>query len=222
MRAESRVPAPTVADPPALAALRLRAEACTGCGLAEGRTRVVFGEGDASSPLMLVGEGPGETEDLTGRPFVGRAGELLDRSLRDNGITRDDVFIANTVKCRACDRREGKAFNRPPTDAEVAACRPWLMEQIALIRPKVILCVGAPSAKNLIRPDFMITKERGRYFPSEHARTILATLHPAYILRQSSATHDGGYSLLVADVAKAWHAARRLAGLIPPDAEPPA
>lgn len=195
---------------PDLEDLRARALGCTACGLAERRTNVVFGEGDPRSPLVLVGEGPGDNEDKTGRPFVGRAGQLLDKALNDAGLGREQVYICNTVKCRACDWRDGKPYNRPPADYETEACRQWLMPQLQLIAPKVILCVGAPSAKNLIKKDFKITQERGKYFPSELANTILATLHPAYILRQQNISGDGGYSLLVADIQKAWSAAVRL------------
>lgn len=193
-----------------LDALRLAAQSCTACALADRRRNVVFGEGNPHSPLVLVGEGPGETEDATGRPFVGRAGQLLDRALGDCGLSRDDVYICNTVKCRACDWVDGKPRNRPPSDEETLACRTWLEPQLAAIAPKVILCVGAPSAKNLIKRDFRITLERGKYFPCAYARTALATLHPAYILRQQSAAHDGGFSLLVADIERAWAAARKL------------
>lgn len=190
--------------------LRSRALVCTACGLAERRRNVVFGEGNPSSPLVLVGEGPGDEEDKTGRPFVGRAGKLLDQALLDNGLTREHVYICNTVKCRACDWSTGKPVNRPPTDEETLACRQWLLPQLSFIAPQVILCVGAPSAKNLIKKNFKITVERGRYFPSDFSRTILATLHPAYILRQMNISGDGGYSLLVSDIAKAWDAALRL------------
>lgn len=195
-----------------LEVLREACLGCTACGLAERRNSVVFGEGNPESPLVLVGEGPGETEDLTGRPFVGKAGQLLDRALADNGLDRTKVYICNTVKCRACDWSGDRARNRPPTEAEVAACRPWLERQLRLIAPKVILCVGAPSAKNLIKKDFSITRERGRYFPCAFARTAIATLHPAYILRQQGANSDGGYSLLVQDIGRAWAAAQRLLG----------
>lgn len=171
---------------------------------------MVFGEGNPRAPLVLVGEGPGEQEDATGRPFVGRAGQLLDRALADNGLSREHVYICNTVKCRACDWVEGKPVNRAPTEEEARACRRWLVPQLAAIAPKVILCVGAPSARNLIKKDFKITAERGKYFPCEYAKTAIATLHPAYILRQQSTTHDGGYSLLVADISRAWEAAQRL------------
>ncbi len=193
-----------------LDALRDACLGCTACGLSVRRNSVVFGEGNPKSPLVLVGEGPGETEDLTGRPFVGKAGQLLDRALADNGLDRTMVYICNTVKCRACDWNDGRARNRPPTEAEVAACRPWLERQLRLIAPKIILCVGAPSAKNLIKKDFSITRERGRYFPCAFARAAIATLHPAYILRQQGADSDGGYSLLVRDIGRAWAAAQRL------------
>jgi DNA polymerase len=192
-----------------LGRLREGAQGCTACGLSVGRTHVVFGEGNPGSPLVLVGEGPGEQEDLTGRPFVGRAGQLLDQALADNGLDRTHVYICNTVKCRACDREGGKANNRPPTLQEVEACRRWLVPQLRAIAPEVVLCVGAPSARNLIHPDFRITKERGRYFPCEFARTALATLHPSYILRNGG-QGDGGYALLVADIGRAWAAALRL------------
>lgn len=193
-----------------LEVIREQALQCQSCALSAGRTNVVFGEGNPEAPLVLVGEGPGEQEDLTGRPFVGRAGQLLDRALAEAGLSRADVYICNTVKCRACDRRDGKAFNRPPTDEETTACRQWLVPQLEAIAPQVILCVGAPSAKNLIKRDFRITQERGRYFPCSFARTAMATLHPAYILRQQSQTNDGGFSLLVSDIQRAWEAAQLL------------
>ena len=171
---------------------------------------MVFGEGDPHSPLVLVGEGPGDQEDKTGRPFVGRAGQLLDNALHDAGLNRSMVYICNTVKCRAADWSTGKPQNRPPTDEETTACRQWLIPQLGLIAPKVILCVGAPSAKNLIKKNFLITKERGQYFPCEFAKTAIATLHPSYVLRNQYGGSDGGYSLLVDDIKRAWLAAQKL------------
>lgn len=191
--------------------LRQASLACQACHLAERRTNVVFGEGNPESPLVLVGEGPGENEDKTGRPFVGRAGQLLDKALIDNNLDRTKVYICNTVKCRAADWSTGKPVNRAPMEDEVQACRQWLVPQLGFIKPKVILCIGAPSAKNLIKKNFQITKERGMYFPCEFAKTAIATLHPAYILRQMNVQkNDGGYSLLVADIARAWAAAQKL------------
>jgi uracil-DNA glycosylase len=191
--------------------LRTNAQTCVGCALSGRRTNVVFGEGNVHSPLVLIGEGPGDQEDRTGRPFVGKAGQLLDRAIVDAGITRETVYITNTVKCRAADWTSGKPVNRAPTEAEALACRQWLLPQLDLLKPRVILCIGAPSAKNLIKRDFQITKERGLYFPCEYAKTAIATLHPAYILRQANMGGDGGYSLLVSDIARAWAAAQRLA-----------
>lgn len=205
---------------PNLDELRVAASGCDGCGLASRRTNVVFGEGDPASPLVLVGEGPGEQEDLTGRPFVGRAGQLLDRALLEAGISRQQVYICNTVKCRAADWSTGKPVNRAPTEEETSACRRWLLPQLRAIAPQVILCVGAPSAKNLIKKNFQITKERGRYFPCELARTAIATLHPAYVLRQANISGDGGYSLLVGDIRRAWEAACRLRDKRPQEADP--
>jgi uracil-DNA glycosylase len=190
--------------------LREQALGCRECALAERRTNVVFGEGDPRSPLVLIGEGPGDLEDRTGRPFVGKAGQLLDRAIADAGLRREMLYITNTVKCRAADWSTGKPMNRAPLDVETEACRRWLLPQLAILNPKVILCIGSPSARNLIRRDFKITRERGLYHPCEYARTCIATLHPAYILRNMGASGDGGYALLVADIQKAWDAAGRL------------
>ncbi len=171
---------------------------------------MVFGEGDSCSPLVLIGEGPGDNEDKLGRPFVGRAGQLLDRAIVDAGLQRAQLYITNTVKCRAADWSSGKPVNRAPTLEETIACRRWLIPQLGLIKPTVILCIGAPSAKNIIKKNFRITQERGLYFPCDLAKTAIATLHPAYILRQANISGDGGYSLLVDDIQKAWTAATRL------------
>jgi DNA polymerase len=184
-----------------------QARGCLACDLANRRNNVVFGEGNPHSPLVLVGEGPGDNEDKLGRPFVGRAGKLLDQGLKDAGLDRTMVYITNTVKCRAADWSTGKPVNRPPTPEEAQACRQWLIPQLGIMKPKVILCIGAPSAKNLIKKNFRITQERGTYFPCEFAKTAIATLHPAYILRAQNMGGDGGYSLFVQDIMKAWAAA---------------
>jgi DNA polymerase len=202
-----------------LETLAQEARTCTRCPLAERRRNVVFGEGDPEAGLVLVGEGPGDTEDAMGRPFVGKAGHLLDKAIGEAGLRREQVYITNTVKCRAADWSSGKPVNRAPTDDEADACRHWLLPQLELLRPQVILCIGAPSARNLIKREFKITRERGLYFPCAYARTAIATLHPAYILRQASISGDGGYSLLVADIVKAWMAAKRLQSQ-PPKTEP--
>lgn len=190
--------------------LKLASQKCVACDLAQGRRSVVFGEGNPRAAMMLIGEGPGETEDATGLPFVGRAGQMLERALAENGLKREDLYITNVVKCRAADYMGGRWRNRPPNEAEMRACRRWLVPQIGHIRPRVILCIGAPAAKSLIKKDFKITAERGKYFPCEYARTAIATLHPAFILRQQAAGDNTGYALLVSDIGKAWGAAQKL------------
>lgn len=176
---------------------------CANCGLAETRRNVVFGEGNPNSPLMIVGEGPGDNEDATGRPFVGRAGALLDEAMAACKMTRKHVFICNILKCRACIMENGRFRNRPPSPSEIETCTPWLVKQIELIKPLVILCLGAPSAKFIIKKDFRMTQERGILYPTKFARHAVAALHPAYILRQASQTYDGGKSLLIADIETA-------------------
>ncbi len=160
-------------------------EGCRRCEIGSIRLRSVYGEGDPCAALMVVGEGPGETEDQTGRPFVGRAGELLDRMLLAIGLPRTDVFIANTVKCRPTYDDGVRLRNRAPTPAEMANCRPYLDEQIAIVQPRAILALGAPSAKSFLGPTFSITRQRGQWFVGPHGIPLLATFHPAYILRMT-------------------------------------
>ena len=183
--------------------LRGRALACEKCELSETRKNVVFGEGNPDTPLLIVGEGPGEHEDSTGRPFVGRGGALLDQCLNENGISRKHVYIANILKCRACITEAGRVRNRVPTQREMAACLPWLEEQIALIEPLVILCLGAVAAGVIIRKDFKMTQERGQFSECRFARYAGAALHPAYILRQDGEAFEQSRASLVADIGAA-------------------
>jgi DNA polymerase len=156
--------------------LRAAASACTSCGLSTTRTQVVFGEGDPSARLLVVGEAPGAEEDRTGRPFVGRSGQLLERLLAEEaGLARSDCFIANVVKCRPPD-------NRDPRRVEVETCRPYLAEQIRLIAPVVVLTVGNFAARLLLETREGITRLRGRSYPFGDA-TLVPTLHPAAVLR---------------------------------------
>jgi DNA polymerase len=152
---------------------------CTRCGLANGRTQVVFGAGREDADLMFVGEGPGEQEDLQGVPFVGRAGRLLTQLIEGVGMTRDDVYIANVVKCRP-------PGNRDPLPAEIAACSPWLDRQLELIRPRVVMTLGNFATKLLLQTKDGITRLRGREFPYEragHQAVLVPTFHPAAVLR---------------------------------------
>ena len=184
-------------------ALKLSALDCPRCDLSETRTNVVFGEGNPETPLVIIGEGPGQNEDATGRPFVGRAGALLDQVLKECGLTRKHVYITNVIKCRACVTEDGRTRNRPPSSIEINACLPWLEQQIAIIQPLVILCLGAPSANSIIRKDFRMTQERGQFFESKYACYAVAALHPAYILRQDGETYEVTRRQLVEDIAAA-------------------
>ena len=162
-----------------------RAAACRACAIGSLRRNNVYGEGDASAALMLVGEGPGETEDRLGRPFVGRAGELLEKMLAAIDLAREDVYIANTVKCRPTVQGERGPRNRAPEPAEMANCRPFLDEQIEIIRPRILLALGAPAAKSFLGPNYAITKQRGRWEQGPLGIPLFVTFHPAYVLRQT-------------------------------------
>lgn len=187
-----------------LEAVSREAHACTACRLAETRTKVVFGDGCPDTPLVFVGEGPGEREDATGVPFVGRAGQLLDECMAECRITRKHVYICNTVKCRACIVEGQRRRNRPPAPDEIATCNPWLVRQLTIIKPLVILCLGAPSANTLIHSGFRMLRERGQWFDtSPYARYISASLHPAYILRQGGPAFEQARGLLVQDIEAA-------------------
>lgn len=160
-------------------------ERCRKCAIGATRTHSVYGEGDPCAALMIVGEGPGETEDRLGRPFVGRAGELLERMLLAIGLKREETFICNTVKCRPTLDDGGKLRNRAPLPQEMANCRPYLDEQIAILRPRAILCLGAPAAKSFLGEKFSISRQRGLWFEGPLGTPLVATFHPAYLLRQT-------------------------------------
>lgn len=157
-------------------------EACQKCPLGATRTKLVFGTGSPVAKLMFVGEAPGEQEDLTGIPFVGRAGQLLDKYLYAVDIARRDVYIANILKCRP-------PKNRDPLPEEEDACMGYLREQVRLIRPQVIVCLGRISAMRMIKPDFKITKEHGQWFQKGNF-WMTAVYHPAALLRDSSKKED--------------------------------
>ncbi|MBC8101101.1 MAG: uracil-DNA glycosylase [Cytophagales bacterium] len=182
-----------------------KASVCVACDLCESRTNVVFGEGNANSPLVIVGEGPGENEDKTGRPFVGRAGKLLDECLRECGMLRRHVYITNVVRCRPTETDEtGRVKNRPPRADEASTCiNLWLEPTLTVIEPLVILCLGSPAANAIIKKGFKMMQERGRFFDSKYARYAIAGLHPAYILRQQGEAYDEARASLVKDIEAA-------------------
>lgn len=155
---------------------------CTNCPLAKTRTNVVFGTGNEKAKLMFIGEAPGQQEDLSGKPFVGAAGQLLDKYLDAVGIPRDDVYIANILKCRPPQ-------NRDPKTEEEDACIGYLREQVKLIQPKLIVCLGRISAMRLIKPDFKITREHGT-FTTRGAYEICAVYHPSALLHDPRKKDD--------------------------------
>ena len=165
---------------------------CRLCGLWQGRRHAVPGEGDAAAALMIVSEGPGASEDAAGRPFAGRAGGQLELMLSGAGIDRQQVFITNVVKCRAAERgEEGRRRNRAPRAAEVRACHPYLTRQVALVRPRVILCLGSHAGKGLLGPGFTIGKQRGRWFEGPYEAVIIATYHPSFVKRGGGPSVSG-------------------------------
>lgn len=170
-----------------LAALREQALACTRCPhLVKSRTQVVFGIGNPFAEVMFVGEAPGEEEDLRGEPFVGRAGQLLTKIINAMEYQRDDIFIANVLKCRP-DMPIGVSGNRKPKLEEMATCLPWLREQIDLIQPKVLVALGATAMEGLLGETIPMKEARGRWFEFNGIPTLV-TYHPAYLLRNQSLT----------------------------------
>lgn len=158
-----------------LAALEAQVRTCQRCRLAEGRTKLVFGEGRAPAEIMFIGEAPGAEEDLAGRPFVGPAGQLLTKIIQAMGLDRQEVYIANVVKCRP-------PKNRTPQPDEVAACLPFLEDQITLVRPKVIVALGSLAAQTLLAEKTPISRLRGR-FHDRQGIPVMPTFHPSYLLR---------------------------------------
>jgi DNA polymerase len=170
---------------PSLSSLREAAAGCTACHLYELGTQTVFGEGRASADVMLVGEQPGDQEDVAGKPFVGPAGRLLDKALEEAGIDRDAVYVTNAVKhFKWTPSPNGKRrIHQKPDTREVRACHPWLEAEIAVLRPRLVVALGATAAQALLGKDFRVTKSRGEVFDLPPASRIVATVHPSSILR---------------------------------------
>jgi len=164
----------------------------------------VFGEGPASARVMVVGEQPGDQEDKAGRPFVGPSGKLLDRAFDAAGIDRDDVYVTNAVKHFkwARDARTKRRIHKTPSVGEVRACHPWLEQEIALVRPHVIVCLGATAAKALLGRDFSVMKKRGVPVKSTWAPAIIATVHPSAVLRAPTDQRALAERMFVADIRK--------------------
>jgi uracil-DNA glycosylase len=168
---------------PTLATAREAARGCRGCELWRRGTQTVFGEGAAHARLVLVGEQPGNEEDLANRPFVGPAGKLLDRALAEAGIDRGQVYVTNAVKHFKWEPRGKRRIHAKPNQVEITACLPWLQTELELVKPEGVIALGATAAQALLGRDFRVTKQRGELVPSPWAPHVLATVHPSSILR---------------------------------------
>jgi uracil-DNA glycosylase len=175
--------APLVPERPTLGKLRDAAAGCKACPLWETGTQTVFGEGRASAEVMLVGEQPGDREDREGRPFVGPAGRLLDEALEEAGIDRSLAYVTNVVKHFKWTARGKRRIHAKPSWSEIAACRPWLEAELGVVRPRVLVCLGATAAQALLGRDFRVTQRRGELVESDLAPVATATVHPSSILR---------------------------------------
>jgi DNA polymerase len=200
-------PAP-VPQTSSLSALAKAARSCMACHLYKRATQTVFGEGPKGATFMLLGEQPGDQEDLAGKPFVGPAGQLLDRALDEAGIDRGEVYVTNTVKHFKWEPRGKRRIHQKPNSREIAACRPWLEAELRLVRPKLLICLGATAAQSILGPSFRVTRERGKVFRSELAPRVLATVHPSSLLRQpDEESRKREYAQFVADLRAARKAA---------------
>jgi uracil-DNA glycosylase len=188
--------------PPTRSARSLRAAAaeCQGCDLFLDATQTVFGEGSSTAEMMLVGEQPGDREDVQGRPFVGPAGALLDRALERAEIDRSKVYVTNAVKHFRFTPRGKKRIHRKPDLAEIAACRPWLDAEIQLVRPNIVVCLGATAAQALLGREFRVSRQRGTFIESDLASFVMATVHPSSILRGDDQTREIEMERFVADL----------------------
>jgi DNA polymerase len=185
-----------------LTSLREAAAGCRGCALWRRGTQTVFGEGAARARVMLVGEQPGNEEDLTGRPFVGPAGQLLDRALQAAGVARGDAYVTNVVKHFKWEQRGKRRIHAKPSAAEIGACLPWLEAELGAVDPEVLVCLGATAAQALLGRSFRVSTQRGRWIPTRWASRVLATVHPSAILRApDDATRRAEMARFVADLA---------------------
>lgn len=204
----SRVRAPAAhprAASESLLAIRQEAEHCRDCPLWRNATQTVFGEGLEAAPILLVGEQPGDQEDLSGRPFVGPAGRLLDRALEAAGIDRKSTYVTNAVKHFKFEPRGKRRIHKKPNELEIAACRQWLQREIRVVDPDVVVVLGATAASAVFGRATPIGKNRGRVIPAAQAQTfsnadILVTVHPSYLLRVPDEDRKAVYDQFVADL----------------------
>jgi DNA polymerase len=185
---------------PALDELRERAKDCRACELWKTGTQTVFGEGGANAEVMLVGEQPGDREDIEGRPFVGPAGRVLDSALERAGIDRDRVYLTNVVKHFKWRPRGKRRIHQKPNLEEIKACRPWLEGELAAVKPRVLVCLGATAAQALLGREFRVSRQRGQFVDSPLAERVTATVHPSSILRGDPEDRESALAELVRDL----------------------
>jgi len=200
----SKSPANDLIPPrPTLSSLKAAAADCQACDLWKKGTQTVFGDGSRRSNVLFVGEQPGNEEDLTGKPFVGPAGKLFDNALEAAGIDRKQTYVTNVVKHFKWEPRGKRRIHKKPNAIEIAACRPWLEAEIAVVKPEVILALGATAAQALLGPQFRVTKQRGQFIESTLAPYVMATVHPSSILRApDDETRQLEYRRFVDDLKK--------------------
>ena len=195
-------------DTSSLAAVREAADHCTACYLYKRGTQTVFGEGPKRAAMMLVGEQPGDYEDVAGKPFVGPAGKIMDRALEDAGIDRSEVYVTNTVKHFKWEPRGKRRIHQKPNSREIAACRPWLEAELRIVEPNLVVAMGATAAQAIFGPGFRVTRERGKALSSKLAPRVLATVHPSSLLRQpDEESREREYKRFVLDLRAALRAA---------------
>jgi DNA polymerase len=187
MAARATTAAEFIPEHPTLRALREEVQRCRGCDLYRYASQAVFGEGPRSARIVLVGEQPGDEEDRQGHPFVGPAGKLLNRALEEAGIQRSEVYVTNAVKHFKFEERGKRRIHKKPRVSEVKACHPWLEAEISLLKPEVIVCLGATAAQALLGPKFRLTKERGKFVTHPWGPHVTATIHPSAVLRAPDA-----------------------------------
>ena len=188
---------------PTLSALRDEVQRCHGCDLYRYATQAVFGEGPRSARIVLIGEQPGDEEDRQGHPFVGPSGRLLNKALEEAGIQRSDVYVTNAVKHFKFEERGKRRIHKKPRVSEVKACQPWLLAEISLLKPQVIVCLGATAAQALLGPKFRLTKERGKFVEHPWGPRVTATIHPSVVLRAPDAEQrDQEYREFVDDLKR--------------------
>jgi DNA polymerase len=180
--------------------LRAAAARCRNCPLWRHGTQTVFGEGNRHAKLVIVGEQPGDREDLSGHPFVGPAGSILDRVLEQCGISRDDVYVTNAVKHFKWELRGKRRVHKTPAQREIEACLPWLEAEVSALKPRLILCLGATAAKAVLGTTVRINEARGHALRSPTGLNVVVTMHPAYLLRLRPPSNEAAYQLFTADV----------------------